>query len=385
MRSGAPGGARPRGHGPLQIVLLDSWKRAPAEGSGTAVSISTLAEALRRRGHRVRPLAPGSSLPLTLRRLRYNVGLHGRVRAAEPDLVVGFDVDGFLLPAGRDYPLVVQLKGVAADEAHFDRPAARIHLRFLGLLEGRNARRADRVVVPSRYSARVAAEAYGLDPEGVVVVPEAVDPEPWRRLRERPPPRPDPRPTILSVARQYRRKNTRTLLRALPRVAADVPEVRLRVVGDGPELPRLRRQVREMGLGDRVELPGSVPETADLRREYFRADCFCLPSLQEGFGIAFLEAMAAGLPVVGGRAGAVPEVVPHGEAGLLVDPRDADALARALVRILTEPALAEELGRAGIERSRRFTPDGAARAFLDAVEDLVDPDPERAPSSWDRR
>jgi len=302
-----------------------------------------------------------------------------RIDEARPDLVVGVDMGGFLLPAGRPYPLVVALKGVAADEARFERGWPRILLRTLGALEGRNARKADRIVVPSRYSARTAADVYGVDPARVAVVPEAVDPAPWARLRADPPPRPDHHPTILSVARQYPRKNTRTLLRALPHVLSTLSDARLRIVGGGPELPALRRQARRLGLEGRVELVGTLPDAEDVRREYFLADCFCLPSLQEGFGIAFLEAMAAGLPVVAGRAGAVPEVVPDGEAGLLVDARDPQALADALLQVLTDPGRADAMGRAGVRRSRRYTPEAMARAFMKAVEPTLSRRTEKAP------
>ncbi len=267
---------------------------------------------------------------------------------------------------------MVQLKGIAADEARFERGLSAVILRILSILERRNARRADRVVVPSLYSAEVAARAYGLDPERIAVVPEALAPEPWRRLRASSPPRPGTAPTILSVARQYPRKNTHTLLRALLRVTSSLPDVRLRVVGGGPELPRLKAAVRDLGLEDRVDLLGTVADSEDVRREYFRADCFCLPSLQEGFGIVFLEAMAAGLPVVAGRAGAVPEVVPDGEAGLLVDPEDPQEIADAILRVLTDPDLSRRLGAAGVERAERFTPARTADAFLDAVRPLRD-------------
>ncbi len=280
---------------------------------------------------------------------------------------MGFDVDGcFLGPSRRSAPLVVQLKGVAADEARFERGLDRLRLRFLALLERRNARHADRVIVPSEYSARRAREAYDLDPSRIRVVPEGIDPEPWRDAAgDR------SRPVILSVARQYPRKNTRTLLRALPRVAEAVPDVRLRVVGGGPELDALRKLARRLGLGDRVRLLGAVAEDRQVREEYARASCFCLPSLQEGFGIVFLEAMATGLPVVAGRAGAVPEVVPDGEAGVLVEPTDPEALADALVRVLTDDELARRLGHAGRERAGGFTPEASARRFLEAVADLL--------------
>ncbi len=286
---------------------------------------------------------------------------------------MGFDLDGCALPAPgrRSYPLAVSLKGVAADEARHERGTAAMQLRILAALEGRSARGADRVIVPSSYSAAQAARAYGLEAGRISVVPEGIDLGPWNALHDDPPARDDPRPTILSVARQYPRKNTRTLLDAIPRVAGVIADVRLRVVGGGPELHRLRERARCLGIAERVEFLGAVPEREAVRAEYFRADCFCLPSLQEGFGIVFLEAMAAGLPVVAARVAAVPEVVVDGETGLLVDdPRDPRALAHALLRVLESPERARDLGRAGRDRARWFGHARMADRFLAAVEEI---------------
>ena len=362
----------------LHVTLLDSWSPDPVRGSGTAVATRGLVETLRELGHQVtvvRPAGRGagaaSAAPTLARRLLYNLRLRSRLEPAGADLVVGTDLDGAFLPASLPVPYVVTLRGVAADEAPHDRGWGRVERRLAAWLERRNVARADLVTTPSAYSARVASVAYGIPPERVAVVPEGIRPEPWELVRSEAPSRADPRPTILSVARQYRRKNTRTLLDALPRVAAQVPDVRCRIVGGGPELPALHRRVRALELGGRVELLGAVPDDGAVRAEYARADCFCLPTLQESFGIVFLEAMAAGLPVVASDRAAVPEVVPHGEAGLLVDPEDPDALAGALVRVLTDPDLRERMERAGVARARRFSRDASARSFLDAVNPLL--------------
>jgi glycosyltransferase involved in cell wall biosynthesis len=170
---------------------------------------------------------------------------------------------------------------------------------------------------------------------------------------------------ILSVARQYPRKNTGALVRAFARLRRSVPGARLRVVGGGPRLPALRELAADLGLGGAATFLGEVEDADRVRAEYRRADLFCLPSLQEGFGIVFLEAMAAGLPIVAGRTAAVPEVVPHGEVGLLVSPRDEAALAVALERLAREPETRRAMGRAGRERVRRFTWEEVARTFLE--------------------
>jgi glycosyltransferase involved in cell wall biosynthesis len=349
--------------GGLRIALLDSWWAEPARGSGTAAAISGLAGGLAALGHRVTRIRPGAGRRGRLAgRLLYNLEVPDRLRRGTFDLVVGFDWDGFRhRPDG--VPYVVGVKGVLSDEARFERGPARALLAFQARLERRNARRAHRVVVPSRYSRGRLCDAYGLPPERVVVVPEGIDLAAW------PPPAPRPAsgpPTLLSVARQYPRKNTRALLAALPRVRRAVPEATLRVVGAGPELPALRARAARLGLDGCVTFLGPLPE-ARVRAEYADARVFCLPSLQEGFGIVFLEAMAAGLPGVAGNAGAVPEVVPDGEAGLLVAPRDPEALAAALVRLLTDRALAARLGAAGRARAEGYDWPRVARRFLEAA------------------
>jgi glycosyltransferase involved in cell wall biosynthesis len=261
----------------------------------------------------------------------------------------------------------VSLKGVAADEARFSRSGAeRLLLTTLAALERRNARSADRVLVPSEYSARFIEGRYGISRDRVRIVPEPIEMRVWDAIR-RSAPLPPPHPTVLSVARQYPRKDTATLLRALPRVQRELPDVHLRVIGGGPELPRLEAISRELGIRDSVTFHGAIPEDAVVRRSYFEAHLFCLPSRQEGFGIAFLEAMAAGLPVVAVRAGATPEVVPDGVAGLLVPEGEPGPLADALISLLRDGELRQRMGTAGIQRARDFDLPRVATTFLDAL------------------
>ncbi len=335
------------------------------EGSGTHVGISVLREALEARGHTVEVLAPAPHGPVSLlRRLRFNV----RARRAalrlhpRPDLIVGFDLDGFLL-AARDVRRVAAIKGVLADESGYERGLPHVRLTVESFLERRHVRRVDRIVTSSAYSAARIAEEYGVDVNRITVVPEAIDLARWRRAFEAAPKLPRGGPSILCVAHLYPRKNVETLLAAMTRLSNDAV---LRVVGTGPGFARLERLSRKLGLGERVELLGHVDFTR-LAGEYRRADVFCLPSRQEGFGIVFLEAMAAGLPVVAGRAAAVPEVVIDGESGILVDPRSPDDLAAALDRLLSDPVERRRLGEAGRKRVTRFDVSLVAQSFLEAV------------------
>ncbi|MFM7269819.1 MAG: glycosyltransferase, partial [Cyanobium sp.] len=108
---------------------------------------------------------------------------------------------------------------------------------------------------------------------------------------------------------------------------------------------------------------------------YRRASIFCLPTIQEGFGIVFLEAMASGLAVVSTTATAIPEVVPHGRAGLLVPPHDPQALAAALLRLLHEPELRQRLADGGRAHAGGFSWDRVAEDFLQAVAPLLQGSP----------
>ena len=299
---------------------------------------------------------------MDLTRIAANVDFRGRVRSLRPDLVVGFDLDGCLV--GRlPVPYVVALKGVAADELRYEHGWNRVRFRLLASLERRNAREADRVIVTSEHSRGAAAAAYGLPAENLAVVPEGIDVESWAGFT--PDRRADPpTPTILSVARQYRRKNTAVLIRAMAGVRETLPTARLRIVGDGPEMPRIRSLIRSLRLGDAVTLVGSLEGVDDIRAEFARADVFCLPSRQEGFGIVYLEAMAAGLPIVAADCGATPETAPHGEVSILVGPDDVEGLASALARVLADPELRDRLAAGGAARWTRFGWPEVARAFL---------------------
>ncbi|MFW6088977.1 MAG: glycosyltransferase family 4 protein, partial [Gemmatimonadota bacterium] len=304
----------------------------------------------------------------------YNLSLAKRIEplAGRYDLAVGFDFDGWALPVDPGLRFVVALKGVAAEEAKFETGLDGLRFVLYTRLEARNARSAERVFVTSGYAGRAAVDAYGLDPERVRIAPEAIDDDVLRRAaaaRDEEPAPVDRPPVILSVARQYRRKDTPTLLRAFARVRRDRPGVHLRIVGDGPRLPAARRLAGQLGVADSVTFTGALASTDDLDREYRRARVFCLPSRQEGFGIVFLEAMAYGLPIAAASAGAVPEVVPPEHASLLVPPGDAEALAAVLLRLLGDRELAARLGSAGTARARMFDWPSAARAFVDGLAD----------------
>jgi glycosyltransferase involved in cell wall biosynthesis len=284
----------------------------------------------------------------------------------EADLVLGVDLDGFMWARRRALPFVASLKGIIADELRNERGWVRALLSVQARWERRNVERADLVVVTSRYSAEVARREYGAPLERTAVVPEPIDLEVWDDQFWRAPRRPRNGPVVLSVARMYPRKRLADLLHAAAILRARVDGVQVRIVGRGPEWDFLSRLHAELGLGDAVALLGDLTRER-LAEEYVNASVFCLPSVQEGFGIVFLEAMAAGLPVVACRAAAIPEVVEDGVAGVLVPPRDPPALAEAMRDLLGSPERRREMGEAGRRAVTQFTPDRVAGRLLEAV------------------
>ncbi|MHB8417458.1 MAG: glycosyltransferase family 4 protein [Myxococcales bacterium] len=208
------------------------------------------------------------------------------------------------------------------------------------------------------HSRRVAGSLerhYGIEPSKVRVVGGAANVFPDRPVREH-----DGR-TITFVGREFARKGGLVLTRAFTQLRRRRPEARLLVVGPKERLDLPAGAVRI----------GPVP-FGELPAIFAASTVFALPSLQEPFGLAFLDAMACGLPCVGTSIEAVPEIVEHGETGLLVPPGDELSLAAALERLLADPALARRMGERGRERVRdrhRWT--HVARAIDGALADAL--------------
>ena len=350
----------------MRFEFLSSTPATPTEGSGTWVAIDGLVRGLERLGHAVgrRPLGLRTRFH-TLDRWLYNA----RVALAPPsaDVVVGVDLDGFIWAGQpRKARFVVALKGIIADELKNERGLVRTLLRVQARWEQLNTDRAECVVVPSRYSAAVAQEVYGVPSDRLAVVPEPIDLAEWRRRFAAVAPTPRGAPTVLSVARMYPRKRLEDLLRAAVVLRERIPPVRVRIVGEGPESARLRDLHGALALGDTVTFLGDISRQA-LAVEYVRADCFCLPTIQEGFGIVFAEAMAAGLPVVACRAAAVPEMVEDRRTGLLVNRESPEELAMALETLLMNDGLRGDLGAAGRARVAAFDLEPVARRFVEVA------------------
>lgn len=360
----------------MRLRFLTATPLDVRRGSGTFVGIRTLADALAALGAEVRFATPRLRLPVfTAERLLFNETL--RWRAAPPcDLEVGFDMDGYRVAGRAGVPHAAALKGVIADELRFQKGLTYAGMALQARCEAIHVRRADLVIATSAYSAAQVRRHYAVE---AVVVPELIGLASWRRQLAANAAPPDPAKfTVLCVCRLYRRKRIDVLLRAAARLKPRLPRLELRIVGDGPERGEFERVWRALRLGDAVRWLGDVSAEA-LAAEYNRCHAFCLPSVQEGFGIVFLEAMAAGKPIAAARAAAVPEVLPQ---GLLAEPDDPDSLAEALYRLACDDSLRAALAEAGLARVAQFDAPVVARRFLDAVSPLARP---QAPRSQRRK
>jgi glycosyltransferase involved in cell wall biosynthesis len=152
---------------------------------------------------------------------------------------------------------------------------------------------------------------------------------------------------VVMVGRLSPEKDVATLIRAAAIAVRDFPPLRVEIVGDGPCREDLHRLTAGLGLGEQVSFLGEVRDIPSLLA---RASLFVLPSLTEGISLTLLEAMARGLPVVATRVGGNCEVVMTGETGVLVSPEAPHELAGAIVRLLSNPQEAHNLGVAGRKR-----------------------------------
>jgi len=290
---------------------------------------------------------PFALLPMLARRARTqetDVALHAQWQTVGASVLshtlTGYPRRVVCAAHGREL-LFNPMQGIPALEAIYEQLRA-----FL-------LRQVDLFLPVSHYTAGLLRDR-GLSAAQTPVVPNGTDPQHFRphdaSALRRHLGLPDRR-IALTVGRLVRRKGVDTVLRALPAIAENCPDVAYVVVGTGPDQSRLERLAQRLGVDNRVQFVGKVDHDR-LPLYYSAADLFAMPAREdppdvEGFGLVFLEANACGTPVIGARTGGIPDAVRHGETGLLVPPNAPAAFAEAATRLLTAPALADTLGQQG--------------------------------------
>lgn len=259
------------------------------------------------------------------------------------------------LPPGRMRRAVTTFHDLFVLSAEYSTPEFRA--RFTA--QARDAaERADAIIAVSEFTKSQVTGLLGVAPQKIRVVHHGVRPLPVPSLpREK---------LILSVGAIQKRKNLGRLVEAFEALPSDWQMV---LAGsDGFGAGEIRARIQTSPARNRIQATGYVNDDA-LARWYGRASIFAFPSLDEGFGIPVLEAMAAGVPVLTSNGSALREVA--GEAALLVDPASTEALAGALQELAENPELRMEFARRGRERANLFTWEKAVRETWDVYQELV--------------
>lgn len=318
------------------------------------------------------------------------VGLLTRATAADPAMLLRTLA---LLPKSLDLAERLQAQGIRHIHAHFATHPTTVALiinRLTGIdfsftahahdifvsraLLREKIRRAAFVRVISDFNADYLTARYPAECAGKLrVIHVGVDASAYVR-----PARIRTGPLILCVAALRPYKGVDVLIEAMARLRAEGIDVRCDIIGEGPLRAALERRVEQLGLGDRVRLIGALPQE-QVRQRLSRATLFVLPSVvqrdgqMEGIPVALMEAMAAWLPVVASRLSGIPELVQDDDTGLLVPPGDAAAIARAVRRLLENPASARQLAARGARRVQREFSLVGTTAELVAQLDRVNP------------
>jgi glycosyltransferase involved in cell wall biosynthesis len=224
--------------------------------------------------------------------------------------------------------------------------------------------RSQRVTALSQ-ALKTATSAIGVPAQQIRVIPNGVDVRSFA-----PPVQAQREPVILFVGYLITRKGVRYLLEALPTVLAALPHFRAVLIGDGPEETALRQQAVALGIGERVEFLGFLPQD-QVRQWMQRATVFVLPSLEEGQGVVLLEALASSLPVVASRVDGIQEVVTS-DVGLLAEPAQPQALAAALLALLQEPTRWAALSQQARQHMlHHYDWDQIAQCYLELYRELT--------------
>jgi glycosyltransferase involved in cell wall biosynthesis len=179
--------------------------------------------------------------------------------------------------------------------------------------------------------------------------------------------------TITCVAMMRPQKGHAILLQAAAQVIESHPQTQFFLIGDGPTRSDLEKQACKLGISDQIIFKG-VLSNSEVECSLQQTDIFVLPSFREALGVAMIEAMSYGLPVVGTNAGGLPDLVKNGKNGILVPPGNPEALADALRTLIENPVLRKKLGKAAQQSHARgeFTPQAVGDATLSVYREAVE-------------
>ncbi len=273
-------------------------------------------------------------------------------------------------------PFIHTIHGVLADEyiqsskSVFPTPRTKLSqffMRYLSNIEKETAKDATLIVTVSKYSSKKIVQLYGVDEKKIRIVPNGVDLQKFKPVQDyekaKDKMEANNKQCVLFVGGLIPRKGVHFLIEAARQVVKEKKETRFIIVGDGPLKNHLVSYSKKQGVSDNFVFLGDVSEFI-LPKLYNCADVFALPSIQEGQGIALLEAQATAKPVVAFNVSGINEIVLDKETGLLVNP-DSYELANAILNLLSNRSLREKMGGRGRKFiSENFSWDICAQRML---------------------
>ena len=300
-------------------------------------------------------------------RMHEVVNMHGldllHVHYAIPHATSAWIAREMLREAGSDVKVITTLHGTDITIVGQDRSFHAI-TKF-------SIEKSDRITAVSQYLKQRTFTAFGCTGCQVEVIYNFIDPDVYDRSKYPPLLREHlngGRRVLMHVSNFRPVKRVRDIVRIYARVRESVPSV-LVMVGDGPDRVEAEAEARTLGVDRDVHFLGKIDVVAPLLAG---ADLFLLPSQSESFGLSALEALASGTPVVGSRAGGLPEVVQEGVTGALREVGDVDAMAAASIEILADRDRWETMSRdAAADARARFTLDDIVRQYEALYEDAV--------------
>ena len=232
-------------------------------------------------------------------------------------------------------------------------------------------RKCQHIVIPSQSMKDILVNEYGLQ-DRFSVIPTGIDLEPYKHadgdaLRSRE--GWDNDKVLISTGRLGQEKNWTTFLQAAQKVYQEHPELRVVIIGYGPDRDELEKLSSELGIAERVTFTGKIP-FSDVINYLKAADIFGFASITETQGLVTMEAMAAGLPVVAVDASGTRDIVTNGEQGYLVR-NDADALAESLIQLLDSPETMHRFSANALERAKAFDLENCAKQLVEVYEQAI--------------
>ena len=382
----------------MRVCLIS--KQFNPGGGGSERYAHALANALARRGHDVDVFALGDPEVLANSSLHDRVSVTFVARRHRPLVTfetlyysllarraIDFDaydvIHGTLMPASPialtirppSTPLIVTSHGTSIGEVRshkLELPTDYLKKLLFHpmnvLMDVPTALRAARVIAISSIAERELGRWYPVDEDALVHVPHGVDSDRFHPDVRHHPAVSEDCFTLLHVGRLVSRKHVDLALEAL--AGLDRNDVELLIAGTGPHTDRLNARVEELGVADQTSFLGYVPDD-DLPSLYASSDVFLFLSRYEGFGLTFLESMAAGTPVIGTPVGGFPDVVTDGEEGVVVDD-DSEAVGSAIDRLAETPRRTSQMGEKARSVAEQRTWETVAAKTESVYEDVIE-------------